>query len=417
MTPLEHAYAVWRMEGNRSPAAIAGAIEAYTQELRGELDTARRLIDYDTKAMLTMCEEQDQLTAERDAAVESKAFTQQWYAQRFEPLKAWARTELSEVQKDEFFSIIANSQKITGDAPPELAVQLNLMRHERDAAQQMVAEMRQALELSSAIISECDPETVRMYQPVVKRTLSSSAPIAGQWVRREEMEKLEEAVRMECAFRVQDAEVSMTIMSGLRAELEIAQAGLGAASRLFSDTIADDEKLLEKVRAELASAQATSNERLKCIDLLLLKCRDKDNALAFARAAAAALIEEYTKTQAACINITAERNFALEERDRLKAEGERESKRLDWLFSLQSGGTINLPRECVQKWCGGESWRGVIDAALAQPESEQASSPEIADKCEEACTNCGSTDIEAESCMPPFCGRCGLPAQQEGGAR
>lgn len=40
-SPIDHANAVWRQPGGPTPAALAGAIEAHTQELRAAVDAAQ----------------------------------------------------------------------------------------------------------------------------------------------------------------------------------------------------------------------------------------------------------------------------------------------------------------------------------------------------------------------------------------
>lgn len=79
---------------------------------------------------------------ERDEAREKREHTQQWYAQRWERLKDWARHEIPDELREQFFSIVANGQAAIGEEPPSIAIQLNLMRHERDAALAQLAEAK-----------------------------------------------------------------------------------------------------------------------------------------------------------------------------------------------------------------------------------------------------------------------------------
>lgn len=95
---------------------------------------------------------------ERDRETERREHTTQYYAERWEPLKEWARTDLPEDLKDQFFNIIANTKKAIGEQPPALTIQLNLMRHERNAATAALAKANAEIERLRNIIQN-NPES------------------------------------------------------------------------------------------------------------------------------------------------------------------------------------------------------------------------------------------------------------------
>lgn len=108
--------------------------------LSAELEAERAKYTEAVYAMTKHQNERDALLAELEQAIESKAHTQQYYAERFEPLKEWARN-LPPDLRNQFFSLIANASTSVHDGPPELTVQLNLMRHRAEKAE---AEFEQA---------------------------------------------------------------------------------------------------------------------------------------------------------------------------------------------------------------------------------------------------------------------------------
>ncbi len=85
-----------------------------------------RLHDYFCQAIDTALSEQAKTIA---GLTESKAFIVQWYAQRWERLKDWARKEIPADLTEQFFSIVANGTKDPCE-PPTYGQQMNILRHE-----------------------------------------------------------------------------------------------------------------------------------------------------------------------------------------------------------------------------------------------------------------------------------------------
>lgn len=81
----------------------------------------------------------------RDEAIEAKKFTQQWYAVRWERLKDWARNEIPADLREQFFCIVANATKSVLE-PPTYGLQLNMMRHRAELAEERAAQSEQEQE-------------------------------------------------------------------------------------------------------------------------------------------------------------------------------------------------------------------------------------------------------------------------------
>lgn len=87
---------------------------------------------------------------EVDAEVEMHLeFTRDWYAVRFEALKAWAKTN----KHPEVFAILANGAE--DGAPPTYAQILNITRHERDDAKRKLAASEASMNLLVAQLRVC----------------------------------------------------------------------------------------------------------------------------------------------------------------------------------------------------------------------------------------------------------------------
>lgn len=115
--------------------------------------TIARISERQSKELADLRKEVARLKAELADARESKERSRQWYAERWEPLKQWARKDLPPELCDQFFCIIANAIKTPcGDKPPTLTVQLNLMRHDRDALRERCAKLETALRECVAMI-------------------------------------------------------------------------------------------------------------------------------------------------------------------------------------------------------------------------------------------------------------------------
>ncbi len=68
-------------------------------------------------------------------ALESRAFTQQWYAERWKTLEDWFRSEGKDLPiRDQFWSILANGVK-DANTPPTYAQQLNIAKHRAERAE------------------------------------------------------------------------------------------------------------------------------------------------------------------------------------------------------------------------------------------------------------------------------------------
>jgi hypothetical protein len=106
--------------------AVQTAIDSATAELRRELEEATR----------------------------KREHTQQWYAQRWDRLKQWAKNEIPEELSEQFFNIVANGTKDVWEAPPDHVLQFNLLLHERDSLKREVEELRGKLRRAEATIDE-----------------------------------------------------------------------------------------------------------------------------------------------------------------------------------------------------------------------------------------------------------------------
>lgn len=87
----------------------------------------------------------DQLLAELEQAQESRQHTQEWYSQRWERLKEWARREIPEQLREEFFSIIANGTKNATESPT-YGQQMQLLKNKAELLQSRLATAEAALE-------------------------------------------------------------------------------------------------------------------------------------------------------------------------------------------------------------------------------------------------------------------------------
>jgi hypothetical protein len=80
--------------------------------------------------------ERDTLAYQLAQAQQSHEHTKQWYGSRFERLKMWARHEIPEQLREQFFAIfaiLANGTKDVMEPPPSIQIQLNLTKHQPDS--------------------------------------------------------------------------------------------------------------------------------------------------------------------------------------------------------------------------------------------------------------------------------------------
>lgn len=145
---LEAIKRTWPVEYEKQHEALTDERDKLAAELEAERERCRQMVagkvHDDQMHMATIARishEQAATSAalelaqgEREEAMRQRESTRQWYAERWEPLKQWARADLPDELRDQFFNIIANATKTVMDRPPTLTIQLNLMRHERDAA-------------------------------------------------------------------------------------------------------------------------------------------------------------------------------------------------------------------------------------------------------------------------------------------
>jgi hypothetical protein len=87
------------------------------------------------------CPYVNELLDEIEKLKRSCKFTQEWYAQRWETLKDWARDH----GHTEVFSILANGIPTPQD-PPTYAQQMNILKHGLKAAEAKIATVRKKIE-------------------------------------------------------------------------------------------------------------------------------------------------------------------------------------------------------------------------------------------------------------------------------
>lgn len=83
-----------------------------------------------------------------EEATRKREHTQQWYAQRWDRLKQWARKEIPDEFSNQFFSILANGAKDVMEQPSTYDQQFNLLAAERDKLKRELEEVRKMLEIA-----------------------------------------------------------------------------------------------------------------------------------------------------------------------------------------------------------------------------------------------------------------------------
>lgn len=84
----------------------------------------------DEELLAAAREQAANLTEELERTKESLKFCKEWWASRFRRLEDWARLELHEPLRTEFFSIVANGFKHWTEHAPAYERQLNMKEHE-----------------------------------------------------------------------------------------------------------------------------------------------------------------------------------------------------------------------------------------------------------------------------------------------
>ena len=80
-------------------------------------------------------------------------FVHEWYANRFERLRVWANTSLTESQRHQYFSIVANGT-LPGE-PPTYAQLMNVKQHE---IERRIAQLQQSEAARDAVIAKLEAD-------------------------------------------------------------------------------------------------------------------------------------------------------------------------------------------------------------------------------------------------------------------
>lgn len=102
-------------------------------------------------------------------------FTDEWYANRFERLRVWANTSLTESLRHQYFNIVANG---TAEAhePPTYARLLNVKQHAIDRMSHHIAALHQLLGIRPS--TEPRPEVERRAEQALKDLVDGGRTLA-----------------------------------------------------------------------------------------------------------------------------------------------------------------------------------------------------------------------------------------------